>query len=111
MLEVRTEVLHNLITHSPQAKHPPDLYLFHVEHVCVCVYLHVKVLPFIPSLLRFVVLAPEDVGRQNKTTSHLIWRRRRAKQVLIRGEITQQKQSRDMTLMLLLLNITANILN
>ncbi len=44
-----------------------------MEYVSVCVCLHIKVLPFIPLLRRFVVLAPEDVGRQNKTASHLIW--------------------------------------
>lgn len=49
--------------------------IFVPHGVCKCarVCLHVKVLPFIPLLQRFVVLAPEDVGRQNKTASHLIW--------------------------------------
>lgn len=102
----RTEVLHNLITHPPQANH---LYLFHMEYVCVC--LHVKVLPFIPSLQRFVVLAPDDVGRQNKTTSHLIWRQRYAKQ---RNSLEWKLLNRSrvmMSMMLLLLNLMVNILN
>lgn len=34
---------------------------------CVCLF------PFMSLLQRFVVLAPEDVGRQNKAASRLLW--------------------------------------
>lgn len=68
------ENLHNLITFPLLTARQNHLYLSYME----CVSVHVFVCMFkrycsYLLLQRFVVLAPEDESRHNKTASHLIW--------------------------------------